>query len=147
MAYSGPFPYVDGLICQATRALGSLEVEHLPRARGRSNYTFRRLVRLWLTLLLSFSVLPLRLTAILGFVVSVIGMVLLISVVAERLLYDVPVGWASVMAAILFISGVQLLMLGIVGEYVGRVVLTGSRKPQFVVRSVNGPGLADGTEE
>jgi undecaprenyl-phosphate 4-deoxy-4-formamido-L-arabinose transferase len=134
--YEGPFPYVDGLIMQATQAIDTIEVEHLPRATGRSNYTLKRLVRLWLNIFVNFSVMPLHLSTIAGFALSLIGLVGVVSVVLEALFFEPPQGWASLMAATLLLSGVQLLILGILGEYMGRLFLTANRKPQTVVREV-----------
>jgi len=134
--YEGPFPYVDGLIMQATDAIGTMEVEHFPRARGRSNYTLRRLMNLWLSIFVNFSVIPLRLSTIAGFALSVFGVIGVASVVIEALFFDPPQGWASLMAATLLLSGVQLLILGILGEYMGRLFLTANNKPQAVIREV-----------
>jgi len=134
--YEGPFPYIDGLVMQATQAIGTLEVEHLPRAAGRSNYTLKRLVRLWLNIFVNFSVMPLHLSTIAGFGLSVLGLIGVLSVVVEALFFEPPQGWASLMAATLLLSGVQLLILGILGEYMGRLFLTANGKPQTVVREV-----------
>jgi undecaprenyl-phosphate 4-deoxy-4-formamido-L-arabinose transferase len=134
--YEGPFPYVDGLIMQATQAIDTIEVEHLPRAAGRSNYTLKRLVRLWLNIFVNFSVMPLHLSTIAGFALSLIGLIGVVSVVLEALFFEPPQGWASLMAATLLLSGVQLLILGILGEYMVRLFLTANRKPQTVVREV-----------
>jgi undecaprenyl-phosphate 4-deoxy-4-formamido-L-arabinose transferase len=134
--YEGPFPYVDGLIMQATQAIDTIEVEHLPRTAGRSNYTLNRLVRLWLNIFVNFSVMPLHLSTIAGFALSLIGLIGVVSVVMEALFFEPPQGWASLMAATLLLSGVQLLILGILGEYMGRLFLTANRKPQTVVREV-----------
>ena len=134
--YEGPFPYVDGLIMQATQAIDTIEVAHLPRMAGRSNYTLKRLVRLWINIFVNFSVLPLHLSTIAGFALSLTGLVGVISVVLEALFFEPPQGWASLMAATLLLSGVQLLILGILGEYMGRLFLTANRKPQTVVREV-----------
>lgn len=134
--YEGPFPYVDGLILQVTQDIDRLLVTHLPRAVGRSNYTLRRLMRLWLSMFVNFSVMPLRLSTLAGFVLSLVGAVGSIIAAVEALFASTPPGWASLMAAVLLLSGVQLLILGIVGEYVGRLYLTANRKPQSVVKSV-----------
>jgi glycosyltransferase involved in cell wall biosynthesis len=134
--YEGPFPYVDGLILQVTQDIDRLAVRHLPRAVGRSNYTLRRLLRLWLSMFVNFSVMPLRLSTLTGFALSLIGAVGSLVVITEALFFAPPAGWASLMAAVLLLSGVQLLILGIVGEYLGRLYLTANRKPQSVVKSV-----------
>jgi glycosyltransferase involved in cell wall biosynthesis len=134
--YEGPFPYVDGLIMQVTQSLGALEVQHLPRAHGRSNYTLRRLVRLWLNMFVNFSVMPLRLATVAGLAISVCGLAGTLWVVLEALLAETPPGWASLAVAVLLLSGVQLMMLGLIGEYLGRLYLTANRKPQSVVKDV-----------
>jgi undecaprenyl-phosphate 4-deoxy-4-formamido-L-arabinose transferase len=134
--YEGPFPYVDGLILQVTQDIDRLTVRHLPRAVGRSNYTLRRLLRLWLSMFVNFSVMPLRLSTLTGFALSLIGAIGGIAAITEALLFSPPAGWASLMAAVLLLSGVQLIILGIVGEYLGRLYLTANRKPQSVVKSV-----------
>lgn len=144
--YQGPFPYVDGLIFQTTHEFGSLVVRHLPRATGRSNYTMRRLLRLWLSMFVNFSVMPLRISTITGFVLSGMGAVASAMVIAEALTSSPPAGWASLMAALLLLSGVQLLILGIVGEYLGRLYLTANGKPQSVVKEIHRSRSARVTE-
>lgn len=134
--HRGPFPYVDGLIFQVTQNVGTLPVQHLPRAEGHSNYTLRRLLRLFLSMLLNFSVLPLRICTIAGVLLAGAGLVGLLVILVEALLSDTPRGWASMMAGILTLTGVQLMMLGIIGEYLGRLFLTVNGKPQYVVRDV-----------
>ena len=134
--YEGPFPYIDGLILQATDDIGSLLVRHLPRATGASNYTMRRLLRLWMNMFVNFSVMPLRISTITGFALSALGAVGVAVAVSEALLSSPPTGWASLMAAVLLLSGVQLMILGIIGEYLGRLYLTANLKPQSVIREV-----------
>ncbi|MDE2517286.1 MAG: glycosyltransferase family 2 protein [Rhodospirillales bacterium] len=135
--YTGPYPYVDGLIMQVTRHIDSIEVAHLPRAEGRSNYTLRRLVRLWLNLATSFSLAPLRLAIWAGLAMALLGAVGAVLTIAEALiLHDTPSGWASTMTVILFVGGVQSLILGVLGEYVGRTFLSANGKPQGSVRTV-----------
>jgi undecaprenyl-phosphate 4-deoxy-4-formamido-L-arabinose transferase len=137
--YDGPYPYVDGLIMQVTQRITSVEVLHLARAEGRSNYTIRRLVRLWLNLATNFSVLPLRLATFAGAAMGVLGLLAALIVVVEALMTGTPSGWASVMTSVLLTSGVQFLILGVLGEYVGRAFLSANGKPQGVVRQVIGP--------
>ena len=134
--YDGPFPYVDGLILQVTQDIDRLLVRHLPRAVGRSNYTMRRLLRLWLSMFVNFSVMPLRLSTLTGFALSLIGTVGSLVVIIEALFFAPPAGWASLMAAVLLLSGVQLVILGIVGEYLGRLYLTANNKPQSIDKTV-----------
>ncbi len=134
--HQGPFPYVDGLIFQITQNVGTLAVQHLPRAQGQSNYTLRRLLRLFLSMLLNFSVLPLRIGTLTGVLLALLGLVAFLSILLEAFFTDTPRGWASMMAGVLTLAGVQLMMLGIIGEYLGRLFLTINKKPQFVVRDI-----------
>jgi undecaprenyl-phosphate 4-deoxy-4-formamido-L-arabinose transferase len=137
LEHTGPFPYIDGLIMQVTSNVGRLEVQHKARADGRSNYTFRRLLRLFMSMFLNFSVMPLRISTIVGFTFAGIGLLGFVAVLGEALVWGhTPRGWASMVAATLVLSGVQLVMLGIVGEYLGHLFLTVNRKPQYVVRDV-----------
>jgi len=140
--YAGPFPYIDGLVLQVTQSIDRVEVKHLPRAEGRSNYTLRRLIRLWLNMFVNFSVMPLRLSTLTGLAISVFGGVATVLVLIEAMYYSTPPGWGSIMAAVLLLSGVQLLILGIVGEYLGRLYLTINGKPQSIVATVERAGAA-----
>jgi glycosyltransferase involved in cell wall biosynthesis len=135
--YRGPYPYVDGLIMQVTQRIDSIEVRHLARLDGQSNYTLVRLVRLWLNLATSFSLTPLRLAVWAGAVMSVLGTAGAVATIIEVLvLHDTPSGWASLMVVVLLVSGVQSMILGILGEYVGRTFLSANGKPQGTVRTV-----------
>lgn len=134
--YRGPYPYVDGLLMQVTQRLDSIEVKHFARAEGRSNYTMRRLIRLWLNLATNFSVLPLRLAVFAGVGMGFLGLVAAAYVIAEALFGETPSGWASLMTVTLLIAGVQFLILGVLGEYVGRAFMSANGKPQGVVREV-----------
>jgi undecaprenyl-phosphate 4-deoxy-4-formamido-L-arabinose transferase len=130
-----PYPYIDGLIFQVTQNVGTARVRHVERELGRSGYTWRKLVRLWMSMLVNFSVLPLRLMTFAGLITSGLGFLAVIEVVVERMLNKVPTGWSSLMAAMLLLSGTQLVLLGILGEYVGRIYLGVSEKPQSVIRA------------
>jgi glycosyltransferase involved in cell wall biosynthesis len=134
--YAGPFPYIDGLVLQVTQSIDCIEVMHLPRTDGRSTYTLRRLIRLWLNMFINFSVMPLRLSTLTGIALSVVGAFASVWVFAEAMFRSTPPGWGSLMAAVLLLSGVQLLILGLVGEYLGRLYLTMNGKPQFIVKEV-----------
>lgn len=134
--YSGPYPYVDGLIMQVTQRIDSIEVRHLPRIEGGSNYTLRRLIRLWLNLATSFSLAPLRLAIFAGLGLSVLGAIGAVATIAEALFVrQTPSGWASTMIVLLLVSGVQSMILGVLGEYAGRTFLSSNGKPQGTVRS------------
>jgi undecaprenyl-phosphate 4-deoxy-4-formamido-L-arabinose transferase len=135
--HAGPFPYIDGLLLQVTQRIGSLEVEHIARQAGSSGYTLRRLVRLWMSAWINFSVLPLRLATVLGLVLAGGGLIGLLVVAWLRLTHQGPTfGWGSLMAALLVFSGTQLVILGVIGEYIGRMFIAINRRPQSVVREV-----------
>ncbi len=135
--YGGPYPYVDGLITQVTQRIDSIEVRHLPRTEGRSNYNLVRLVRLWLNLATSFSLAPLRLAIFAGLGMSVLGSIGAVGTIAEALfVHETPSGWASTMVVLLLVSGVQSMILGVLGEYVGRTFLSANGKPQGTVRCI-----------
>ncbi len=135
--YRGPYPYIDGLIMQVTQRIDSIEVRHLPRAEWRSNYNFRRLVRLWLSLATSFSLAPLRLAVFAGVAMALLGTIGAVWTIIEALfVHETPSGWASTMTVILLVSGVQSMILGVLGEYVGRTFLSANGKPQGTVRAI-----------
>ena len=136
--YTGPYPYIDGLILGATNRIERLLVLHEGRADGQSGYTLRKLIRLWMNMFFNFSVMPLRIASVLGAVLCVLGGLILVNVIAEHFIWGISQsGWASTMAAISVFSGAQLLILGVVGEYVGRAYMTLAGKPQSHVRSVD----------
>jgi len=133
--YKAPFPYIDGLILQATENIGRVEVEHHPRQESRSGYTLGKLVSLWLNMFTNFSILPLRLSVFLGFVFAFLGLAMGAYTVIEKINHpDLPVGFASLIFSISVFAGVQLISLGIIGEYIGRIFLTLNRKPQYTIK-------------
>ena len=135
--YRGPYPYIDGLIMEVTQRIDSIEVRHLPRAEGRSNYTMKRLVRLWLNLATSFSLAPLRVAILAGIAMATLGMAGAAFTIFEALFSrETPSGWASTMTVILLLSGVQSMILGVMGEYIGRTFLSANGKPQGTVRLI-----------
>jgi len=134
--YSGPFSYVDGLILQVTQKIDTIEVLHLPRTVGKSNYTFRKLVHLWLNMFVNFSIMPLHISTVGGMILSIIGLLGAIEQTIEYFFWHKPQGWGTIICVILIFSGVQLLILGLIGEYIGRMHLTGNQKPQYIIRDV-----------
>jgi undecaprenyl-phosphate 4-deoxy-4-formamido-L-arabinose transferase len=137
----GPYPYIDGLILQVTQNIGALEVQHAGRSHGQSGYSLRRLLRLWVSTFVNFSVMPLRLATLLGLVMAAVGLGGLAVVFCLWASNRGPdYGWGSLMGALLVFAGTQLVMLGLIGEYVGRMFLTVNGRPQSVVRSVERAG-------
>lgn len=134
--YHGPYPYTDGLIYRVTRNIGQIPVEHRASLGGSSRYTLRRLVRLWLNMFLNFSIKPLRLSIYVGLLTSCLSIVALIAIVIDRLWItpNVTLGIPTVLGTIVLLAGIQLMILGLVGEYLGRLYLDHTGTPQYVVR-------------
>lgn len=134
LRYKGPYVYLDGLILSTTRNISAVEVGHHGRHSGDSGYSFRKSVSLWMKMATNFSIVPLRLTSLLGLLFAGIGFGFAVLLIAQKFLLDrMPIGWSSLIVATLIIGGVQLLALGMLGEYLGRVLLTLNAKPQYVV--------------
>ena len=139
LRYSGPYVYVDGLILSVTRKIASVDVDHHDRYAGDSGYSLRKSISLWLKMATNFSIVPLRLTSLLGLFFSGLGFVLAILLVIQKFTLNLmPIGWSSLIITILIIGGVQLLALGMIGEYLGRVLLTINSKPQYVIAEMVG---------
>ncbi len=135
--YQSSYTHIQGVFLRVTRNISSVPVEHFKREVGESGYTFKKLVQLWANII-GFSIVPLRLATILGYVFSVVGLVGIIAVVVRKIIRPVTaIGWPSTMVAIFFFSGLILLFLGLIGEYIGRIFLGLSNNPQFVVRRID----------
>ena len=136
--YDNSYPYLLGLLLRAAGKITNVPVTHRPRKVGESNYTFRKLLGLWVNGFTAFSVKPLRMATFFGMLFAGFGFVLGITVVCNKLLNpDVAAGYSSMMAIMLFVGGVQLIMLGLIGEYVGRMYISQNKAPQYVVRSTS----------
>ena len=134
--YDGPYTYIDGLILDVTRSITTVDIEHQARYEGESNYTFTRLLSLWMKMATSFSVFPLRLATYAGFGLAALSVIMILVVIVQKMMFpELPRGWASTIATILFIGGIQTLCIGLVGEYLGRTYLKLNRKRQFVIGS------------
>ncbi len=133
--YKAPFPYIDGIILQVTDKIGKVKVEHSARHEGESGYTLKKLISLWLNMFTNFSILPLRISIILGLIFASVGLGMGVYSVIEKLLSpDLPVGFPSLLVSISIFGGIQLIMLGMVGEYIGRIFLSINKKPQYTIR-------------
>jgi hypothetical protein len=134
--YHGPYPYTDGLIYRVTRNIGQIPVEHRVSQSGPSRYTFRKLVRLWLNMFLNFSIKPLRLSIYVGLLTSCLSVVALVAILIDRLWItpNVTLGIPTVLGTIVLLAGIQLMILGLVGEYLGRLYLDHTGTPQYVIR-------------
>lgn len=135
--YKGPFPYLDGLILRVTDNITSIFVEHKTRDEGESNYTLGKLVTLWLNMFINFSIKPLRVVSFIGAFTSIVCFILGIYFIVDKLLHPTAVlGWASLVVLILFIGGIQMMFLGILGEYIGKNYLDKNGTPQWTIKKV-----------
>jgi glycosyltransferase involved in cell wall biosynthesis len=133
--YELPFPYIDGLILRTTDRIGKIEVQHHKRENGQSGYTFKKLFSLWSNMFVNFSILPLRLSIIMGFISALVGFVFSIYTVIEKINKpNLPVGYSLTIILISIFSGILLIAIGLVGEYLGRMFLSQTKKPQFTIR-------------
>ncbi len=130
-----PFPFVDGLALQAASRIRNVPVDHLPREEGKSGYTIFSLIRLWTNAFTSFSIKPLRIATFLGGSTAAGGIVVGLVLVVRKLILreEIDAGWTSMVALLLLLFGVLMVVMGLVGEYVGRIFLSINRKPQYVV--------------
>lgn len=135
--YKGPFPYIDGLILRVTRNIGQVLVRHQKRREGRSGYTLRKLVGLWLNMLVNFSVHPLRVSTIFGFLFSIVGGLFSVYLIIDKIMHpEMPAGITSILVTVLILSGINLIILGLLGEYIGKQLLSLNQTPQYVIREV-----------
>lgn len=133
--YKHPFAYISGLVFRATKNLGNVEVKHRRRLEGRSGYTLAGLIGLWINGFTAFSVKPLRAATYIGLLCAIMGFAAGIFVVYQKLTHpEVPVGYSSILASLMFIGGMIMLLLGLIGEYVGRIYICMNQSPQYVIR-------------
>ena len=135
--YDGPYPYIQGLILRITRNMTGIRVKQRERQDGRSGYTLRKLLSLWLNGFTAFSIIPLRVATVMGLIFAGSGFIFGIVTIIRKLLHpNMPVGYASTMVVMLFVGGIMLCMMGMLGEYIGRIYLSINRTPQSVVTEV-----------
>ncbi len=133
--YDKPYPYLLGLVLRTTANITNVNVTHRVREIGKSNYTLRKLLSLWLNGFTAFSVKPLRIATVIGFAVAFIGFSFGIYTIVNKLMYpQILAGYSSIMSVILFTSGMIMLMLGLIGEYIGRIYISINNSPQYVIR-------------
>ncbi len=137
--YNNPYPYLVGLVLRVTRKIAWVETNHRARLEGTSGYSFARLLGLWLNGFTAFSVKPLRASTFLGFFFAFLGFAFSIFVIVRRLLGITTVdGWSTIIALLLIIGGCILMMLGLIGEYIGRIYICINDSPQYVIKEIKG---------
>ena len=132
--YQGPYPYIDGLIFRITKNIGTVQVLHQKREEGVSNYTWRKLISLFLNILFCYSSLPIRLFMPIGISLFGLGFLLLAFFFVQWIIGPDPKGWQVVTAAMIFIGGIQCTLLSVLGEYIGKSFMAQSGQPQYVIK-------------
>lgn len=139
LQYEHNYPYVIGLVLRATKNITNVPVKHRSREIGSSGYTMRKLLSLWFNGFTAFSILPLRIATATGAIFAVSGFIYGIYTVVKKLVNPaVPMGFSSLMAAVVFIGGMLMIMLGLIGEYIGRIYISINNSPQYVIREETG---------
>ena len=133
--YDNAYPYLGGLIFRVTQNVGNVLIGHKGRKIGKSNYTLKKLLQLWFSGFTNFSVKPLRVSSLFGLFFSITGFIYLLIIIIKKIINPgIQAGWTSIIAAVIFFGGIQLLSIGLLGEYIGRVFLSINKKPQYVIK-------------
>jgi undecaprenyl-phosphate 4-deoxy-4-formamido-L-arabinose transferase len=133
--YTLPYPYIDGLILRSTAGIGTLEVAHENRQQGKSGYTLRKLIKLWSNMFTNFSILPLRIAIYVGVFFAITGFLFgIYSVIEHFMVPSLPPGFSLTITSIFVFAGIQLISLGMIGEYVGRIFISQNKQPQYTVK-------------
>ena len=137
--YKNPYPYLSGLMLRSTKNVVNVEMEERERTIGVGHYSFRKSFALWMNSFTAFSVKPLRFATTCGIAFAFLGMFLVLYTVIHKLLHpNVAIGYSSLMSMLCFIGGMIMFMLGLIGEYVGRIYISLNNSPQFVIRDIFG---------
>lgn len=140
--YRSAYTHLQGVFLRITRNISSVPIQHFKREVGTSNYTFKKLIQLYSNIL-GFSIVPLHLATVFGYIFSAVGILLALFAVIRKIVRPLTaLGWPSMMAAICFFAGINLLFMGLIGEYIGRIFLGICNNPQFVVRQIDEYGKA-----
>ena len=133
--YDKPYPYFTGLLLRTTNDIVNVEMEERERFSGSTTFTFFKMLGLWVNGLTAFSVKPLRFSSLVGVICAIAGFVFgIITVIRKLFLSNISVGWSSTISIMLFIGGLIMLMLGMIGEYLGRIYISLNKSPQYVVK-------------
>ena len=137
--YANPYPYIIGLVLRSTRDIVNVEITHHERAVGTSGYTIGKLFGLWMNGFTAFSVKPLRIATCCGAIMAIAGFVYgLITVIRKFMGLNYILGYSGIIITLTIIGGILLLMMGIIGEYIGRIYISLNNSPQYIVRNVIG---------
>ena len=133
--YNNSYAYVPGLVLRTTKGIASVPVKHRARQEGNSGYSFKKLIALWMNGFTAFSVKPLRISSFIGVLTALIGFIYCIYILINKIVNPLtPVGWSSTIGVILLLGGMILFVLGMIGEYLGRVYISLNNSPQYVIK-------------
>lgn len=136
--YKNAYVFIPGLFLRTTSNIGNVGVTHFEREAGTSGYNLKALLKLWSNIL-GFSIRPLRMASTLGIFFSFIGFIGALVVMIRKILFQIQIeGWSSLIVAICFFSGIILMFMGLIGEYIGRMFLISGNQPQYVIREIRG---------
>lgn len=137
--YQNPYPYMAGLLLRSTGKIGNVILEQRDRRSGNSGYTLKKLLSLWVNGFTAFSLVPLRAADVLGGVSSAIGFLWALIVIIRKIIHpEIAAGYSSTVAVQLILGGLILLVLGVIGEYIGRIYMCMNKEPQYVIREIIG---------
>ncbi len=137
--YANPYPYVIGLVLRSTKDIVNVDITHHERTVGTSGYTIGKLFGLWMNGFTAFSVKPLRIATCCGAIMAMVGFVYgIITVIRKLLGLNYILGYSGIIITLTIIGGILLLMMGIIGEYIGRIYISLNNSPQYIVRNVIG---------
>ena len=132
--YYGPFPYIDGLIISLTSNISSIETQHDERKTGKSGYSFIKLLKLYGNMATNFSTVPIHICSVIGLIIALLsGLYAIITIIEKIINPSLAIGYTSVFIAIIFFSGVQLIFMGLLGEYIGKVLKNVNKEPQYSI--------------
>ncbi len=147
LRYENCYPYVIGLVLRTTKNICNVNVNHREREIGTSGYTLKKLLALWMNGFTAFSVVPLRIATYFGLFCAAAGFVYTIVTIIRKIIDNqAPMGYPTLICAVMIIGGVLMMMLGLIGEYIGRMYITMNNAPQYVIKDIVGKGF-DETKE
>lgn len=133
--YKNAYPFVHGLMLRVTRNMANVEIEHKNRSEGTSGYNLHKLLSLWMNGFTAFSEKPLRIASFLGLLSSFCGFIFGVIIIIRKILHpEILAGYSSLMAMLLFLCGIIMLFLGLIGEYIGRIYISINNAPQYAIR-------------
>lgn len=134
--YKSHYTHLQGLFLRTTKNIACVPVEHFDRGYGESGYTFKKLISLWSNIM-GYSIVPLRIATRTGTFFAVLSLIGAVAIILKKIFAPTSaVGWYSLIVSIFFLSGLIMIFLGLIGEYLGRMFLSMSKDPQYVVRKV-----------